>query len=55
MHTAGDLVMFLGDIDGHVGRHIDGFVGVYGGYGVDQRNLERRMLLEFCLDKDLFV
>ena len=23
MRSAGDLVMFLGDINGHIGRHID--------------------------------
>ena len=28
MHSAGDLVMCLGDINGHVGRHIDRFDGV---------------------------
>ena len=27
MHSADDLVMSLGDINGHVGRHIDGFDG----------------------------
>ena len=39
MHCAGDLVMLLGDFNGHIGRHIDGFDGVHGGYGVGQRNL----------------
>ena len=39
-HSADDLVMYMGDINGHVGRHIDGFEAVHGGYGVDQRNLE---------------
>ena len=34
MHSAGYLVMCLGDLNGHVGRHIDGFDGVHGGYGV---------------------
>ena len=43
MHSAGDLVMCLGDFHGHIGRHID------GGYGVGQSNLYGRMLLEFCL------
>ena len=47
--------MCLGSIAGHVGRHIDGFVEVHGGYGVGQRNLEGRMLLEFCLEKELCV
>ena len=41
--------MWLGDLKGHIGRHIDGFDGVHGGYAVGQRNLERRMILEFCL------
>ena len=36
MHSAGDLVMFLGDFNGHVGRHIDGF---HGGYGVGRKKV----------------
>ena len=47
MHSAGDLVMSLGDINGHVGRHIDGYDGVHGGLDVGQSNLEGRMLLVF--------
>ena len=34
MHSADDLVMCLCDLSGHVSRHIDGFDGVRGGYGV---------------------
>ena len=45
----------LGDFNGHVGRHIDGFNGVHGGFGACQRNLCGRMLLEFCLGKELCV
>ena len=55
MYSAGDLVMCLGDFDGHVGRHIDGFDGVHGGYDIGQRNLGGRVLLEFCLEKELCV
>ena len=40
MHSADDLVMCLGDINGHIRRHIDGFDAIHGGYGVGQRNLE---------------
>ena len=40
MYGTGDLVMCLGDFNGHVGRHID---GVHGGYDVGQRNLEGNM------------
>ena len=38
-------------LHGHVGMHIGGFDGDYGGYGVGQRNLEGGMLLEFCLEE----
>ena len=55
MHSAGYLVMCLGDCNGHVSRHIYGFDGVHEGYGVGQRNVEGRMLLEFCLEKELCV
>ena len=54
-HSAGHLVMCLGDFNGHVGRHIDGLDGVRGGYVVSQWNLEEIMLLEFCLEKELCV
>ena len=44
MHSAGDLVMCLKDINGHDGRHFDGFHGVHGEYVGGQRNLEGRGL-----------
>ena len=44
MHSADDLVMCFDDLNGHVGRHIDGFDGVHEGYCVGQRNLEGRMM-----------
>ena len=52
MHSAGDLVMCLGDFNKHVDRHIDRFDR---GYGVGQRNLEGKMLLKFCVEKELCV
>ena len=55
MGYADDLVMCSGYFIGHIGRHIDGFDRVHGGYSVGQRNLEGRMLLEFCLEKELCV
>ena len=39
-HSAGDLVMYLGVFNGHVGRNIGEYDGVHGGYGAGQRNLE---------------
>ena len=53
MHSVGYLVMCLGDLNGHIDRHIDGFDGAYGWYGVSQRNLEGRMFLKFCIEKEL--
>ena len=40
LHSADDLVLCLGNINGHIGRRIDDFDGVHGGYGVGQRILE---------------
>ena len=50
MHS---VVMSLDDLNGHVGRHIDRFDGVHGRYGADKRNLDGRILLEFCREKEL--
>ena len=36
MHSVGNLVMCLGDFNGSVGRHVDGFILFHGGYGVGQ-------------------
>ena len=55
MHIADNLVMCLDDFSGHVCRHIDGFDWVHEEYGVSRRNFEGRMLLEFCLEKELCV
>ena len=35
-----------------MGRHIDEFDGVHGGYGVGHKNLEGRMSLELCMKKN---
>ena len=50
-----DTVMYLGDLNGHIGMHIDGSDEIYGGYGIGQRNLEGKILLEFCMEKELCV
>ena len=55
MHSAGNLVMCLGSINGHIGGYIDGFGGVHGGHGIGHRNLKGRMLLDFCLETELCV
>ena len=55
MHSTGDLVMSMGDFNGHINRHIDGFDGVHGQYDVGERNLDGRILFEFCPKRELCV
>ena len=38
MHFIDYLFMRLGDFNGHVGMHIDGFDKVHGGYDVGQKS-----------------
>ena len=49
----GEVILGLGDFNRHVGRQIDGFEGVHGGYKIGKRNVEGRRLLEFCDEKEL--
>ena len=53
IHHAGELIIGMEDIDGHVGRRIDGFQEVHRGLSPGERNVEERMLLEFCEAKHL--
>ena len=39
----------LGDMNGHVGRDMDGFEGVHGGNGFGDRNAEGEAILEFTM------
>ena len=55
LQNPGEIVLGMGDFNGHVGRRIDGFERVYGGYGIGKRNVEERRLLEYCDEKELCV
>ena len=48
MTTTHTTFILVGIFGRHIGRH--GVDGVHGRFGVGQRNLEGRMLLEFCLE-----
>ena len=37
------------------GKCAEGFEGIHGGYGIEKRNVEGRMLLGFCVQKELCV
>ena len=43
----------LGDMNGHVGRDVDGFEGMYGGNGFGDRNTEGEAILEFATSFNL--
>ena len=53
MLSAGDVTMLLGDFNGHVGRHVDVFNWVQGGFGVGYRNLDERMLLNVLSGEEI--
>ena len=55
LQNPGEVVLGLGYFNGHLGRRIDGFESVHGGYGIGKRNVEGRRLLELCDEKDLWV
>ena len=48
-----EFLICFGDFNGHVGKQIDGFDRVHGGFGVGERNFEGRLLHEFCDENDL--
>ena len=55
LQNSSEVVLGMGNFNGHVGRQIDGFEGMHGGYGIGKRNVEGRRLLEFCNEKELCV
>jgi len=55
MQSTEELVLSLGDFNGHVGKQADGFEDVHGGNDSDVRNYEGRLLLEFCSENELCV
>ena len=55
VENANEVLICLGDFNGHIGKEVNGFEGVHGGFGTGKRNLEDRLLLKFCVEKDLCV
>ena len=47
IHHTSELNIGMGDINGHVGRNIDGILSDHGGVSILNRNQEGRMLIEF--------
>ena len=55
MANANEMVLGLGDFNGHMGKCAEGFKGIHGGYGIGKRIVEGKMLLDFCVQKELCV
>ena len=52
---ASEILIPLGDWNGHVGAVADGFDGVHGGHGWGMRNPEGERVLEFAMSCELVV
>ena len=55
LHSMGELVLDMGDFNGHVGKRIEDYEDLHGGNGIGERNVKGKMLLEFCVEKELCV
>ena len=55
MANANEMILGLGDFNGHERKCAKGFEGIHGGYGIGKRNVEGRTLLNFCVQKELCV
>ena len=47
LHSVGELVLGMGDFNGHDGKQIEGYEDVHGGNGIGERNMEGKMLLQY--------
>ena len=54
-HHTSELIIVIGDFNGHVGRNIDGCQGFHGVFSIGKGNHEGRMLLEFCEARHLCI
>ena len=51
----GEQTIGIGDIDGHVGRNINGFQGAHEGFHVGEGNQDGRLVLKCCNAKHLCI
>ena len=48
-----EVFICLGDFNRDIIKKVDGFDGVHESFGMEKKNLEGRLLFEFCVEKDL--
>ena len=51
--SSSEIIISLGDFNGHVRKCAEGFEGAHGRDGIRKRNVEERRLLEFCDEKEM--
>ena len=49
------VLICIKNFNGHIGKEVDGFEGVHGGFEIGKKNVEGRLLLEFCVEKGMCV
>ena len=50
-----EVLICLENFNGHIGKEVDGFESVHGGFGISKRNVEGRLQLKFCVEKSMCV
>ena len=48
-----EVLICLGDFNGHIVKEVDGFEGVYGDFGIGKKIVEGRLLLEVFVEKSM--
>ena len=51
LENGNEVLICLGDFNKPIGKKVEKFEGVHGNFGIGKRNVEERMLLEFCVEK----
>ncbi|XP_042504708.1 uncharacterized protein LOC122081598 [Macadamia integrifolia] len=51
----GEKIIIEGDLNGHVGKDCRGYEDVHGGFGVEERNAEEILMLDFATSYDFCI
>ena len=50
-----EILVVAGDLNGHVGKHTDGFDNIHGGNGFGDRNSDGTRILDMCTATNLAI
>jgi hypothetical protein len=51
----GEILLVGGDFNGHVGKEVEGYAGIHGGWSFGERNQEGNRLLEFADSREMII